>query len=117
MAESRGRERNIVWVVVFSIITLGIYSLYWTYKSFQELKDSTGEGIGGILALVIAILFYIIDMFLLASEIEKAHTANGTTSTVTALTGLWFLLPLIGWIVWVVKVQGSLNTLWASKTT
>lgn len=113
MAEPKGIQRNVVWVVIFSIITLGIYSLYWTYKSFQELKDSTGQGIGGLLALVIAIFFYIIDMFLLPNEIEKAHDDNGTESTVTALTGLWFLLPLIGWIVWVVKVQGSLNDLWA----
>ena len=113
MVEPKGIQRNVVWVVIFSIITLGIYSLYWTYKSFQELKDSTGQGIGGLLALVIAIFFYIIDMFLLPNEIEKAHADNGTESTVTALTGLWFLLPLIGWIVWVVKVQGSLNDLWA----
>ncbi len=33
-------------MVIFSIITLGIYFLYWTYQVFRELKEHTGEGIG-----------------------------------------------------------------------
>jgi hypothetical protein len=34
---------------------------------------------------------------------------------VTALWGLWFLLPLIGNIIWYVKVQRALNDLWLSN--
>ena len=32
----------------------------------------------------------------------------------TAVTGFWLLLPLIGSIVWFVKVQGRLNDYWRS---
>ncbi|MBV8979550.1 MAG: DUF4234 domain-containing protein [Acidimicrobiia bacterium] len=31
-------------MIVFSIITLGIYTLYWTYQVFGELKEHTGQG-------------------------------------------------------------------------
>jgi hypothetical protein len=40
---------------------------------------------------------------------------DGEKSPVHGLTGLWFILPLIGHIVWFVKVQGALNRYWQSK--
>jgi hypothetical protein len=42
------------------------------------------------------------------------YNASGKPSPVSALTGLWFLLPIIGNIVWYVKVQGALNAQWES---
>ena len=114
MTGTKGIERNTAVVIVFSIITFGIYALYWTYKSFQELKDYSGEGIGGVVGLIVGILLYVVDMFLLPAEIEQIYAAKSSSSPVTALTGLWFLLPFVGWIVWVVKVQGAMNSLWAS---
>jgi len=114
MSGTHGVKRNATVVVLLSIITLGIYALYWTYKSFEELKEYAGEGIGGVLGLIIGILLYIVDMFLLPDEISKAFAAKNAPSPVSAVTGLWFLLPLIGWIIWVVKVQGALNELWES---
>ena len=42
-----------MFVVVISIITLGIYGLYWQYKVFKEMKEHTGEGVGGVIGLVI----------------------------------------------------------------
>ena len=35
MTGTKGIERNTAVVIVFSIITLGIYALYWTYKSVR----------------------------------------------------------------------------------
>ncbi len=41
------KKRNIALMVVFTLITCGIYGLYW-YCSFQnQLKKETGEGFGG----------------------------------------------------------------------
>jgi len=51
-----GKVRSPAAVVIFSIITLGIYFLVWTYQVFKELKDHTGEGIGGVIGLVIALV-------------------------------------------------------------
>ena len=31
-------------VIIFSIITLGIYLLVWTYKVFKENKEFSGDG-------------------------------------------------------------------------
>ena len=52
--------------------------------------------------------------FLLPIEIQGMLARTGRVSRVSALTGLWILLPLAGPIVWFVKVQGQLNEYWES---
>ena len=47
-----GNVRSPVAVILLSIITLGIYALYWEYSSFKELRAYSGEGIGGGLGLL-----------------------------------------------------------------
>jgi hypothetical protein len=110
-----GQPRGVVFVILISLITLGIYHLYWIFKSFEELKRHTGEGIGGILGLVIALVFAPVNWFVLPSEVGKMYREDGSDAPMTGWTGLWMFLPLIGFIVWTVKVQGALNRYWESK--
>ena len=51
-----GRSRGVLFVILISIVTFGIYWLYWLYKSHEEIKEHSGQGIGGVLGLVIGIL-------------------------------------------------------------
>jgi hypothetical protein len=110
-----GRPRGVVFVILITIVTLGIYHLYWTYKTFEEMKSHTGEGIGGVLGLVIAIVFNPVIWFVAPSELGKMYRGDGRSAPMTGWTGLWILLPLIGFIVWTAKVQGALNRYWTSK--
>ena len=110
-----GKPRGILFVIVLSIVTLGIYHLYWYYKSFEEMKRHTGNGIGGILGLLIAIIFNPINWFVMPSEIGHMYRGDGREAPMTGWTGLWILLPLVGWFVWTIKIQGALNRYWESK--
>jgi hypothetical protein len=110
-----GEPRGILFVIVLSIVTLGIYHLYWYYKSFEEMKRHTGNGIGGILGLLIAIIFNPINWFVMPSEIGNMYRGDGREASMSGWTGLWILLPLIGWFVWTIKTQGALNRYWESK--
>ena len=107
-----GTVRSPVIVVVLSFITLGIYFLYWTYSVFQELKDHTGTGIGGPIGLLLGLCVGFVNWFLLPSEIEKMYEMEGQQSPVTAMTGFWNFLPLIGAIIWILKMQNALNDHW-----
>jgi hypothetical protein len=109
-----GKIRRPGMVILLSIVTLGIYAIYWHYAEFQELKDHTGEGIGGVLGLVIALLIGIVNAFLLPAEVGNMYAAEGQEKPVSGVTGFWLLLPLIGFIVWVLKVQGAINAHWQS---
>jgi hypothetical protein len=107
-----GTVRNPVVVILLSIITLGIYFLYWEYASFKELKAYSGEGIGGGLGLLFAILLGIVNAFMLPFEVGRLFARRGQPEPVSALTGFWVFLPLVGGIIWTVKTQGRLNDFW-----
>jgi hypothetical protein len=111
----RGKVRSPAAVIVFSIITLGIYHLYWTYQVYRELKEHTSEGIGPVIGLVIAILINVVNWFVLPSEIGNMYARAGQPKLVSSATGFWNLIPLIGFIIWTVKVQGALNRAWEGQ--
>jgi Domain of unknown function (DUF4234) len=104
--------REWLLVAIFSIITLGIYYLYWTYQVFRELKEHTGQGIGPVIGLVIGIVFNPVNWFVLPSEIGNMYAAAGKEKPVSGATGFWNFIPLVGFFIWVWKVQGALNRAW-----
>ena len=110
-----GQPRGIGFAILMTIITLGIYSLYWVFKTQEEVKNHSGQGVGGVLGLVIYIVVSPVTWFLVPSEVGKMHTQDGRLAPFTGWTGLWLLLPIIGPFVWFIKIQGALNRYWESK--
>jgi len=107
-----GRPRSIGISILLAIVTLGIYTFVWTYKTQKEIKQHSGIGVGGGLGLLIYILVSPVTYFLVASDVESMYRARGWNPPLTTLTGLWVFLPLAGAIIWFVKVQGALNAYW-----
>ena len=112
-----GQPRGIGFAILIFIITFGIYSLYWVFKTQDEVKNHSGQGVGGVLGLVIYIVVSIVTWFLVPSEVGKMYVQDGRQAPFSGWTGLWLLLPIIGAFVWFIKVQGALNRYWASKST
>ena len=102
-------------VILLTIVTCGIWGIVWTYRTSEDLKKYNGDGLGGVLGIVVYLLLSVVLMFTIPSEIEKMYQRDGRESPVSPLWGLWFLLPIIGNIVWYLKVQGALNDFWTSK--
>jgi hypothetical protein len=110
-----GETRSIGLSILWTILTLGIYAFFWVFKTSEEMKQYSGEGVGGWLGLVLYIVIPPVTWFLIPSEVGKLYSRDGQQPPVTGITGLWLLLPLVGTIVWFVKVQGALNRFWISK--
>ncbi|HEY3106220.1 MAG TPA: DUF4234 domain-containing protein, partial [Gaiellaceae bacterium] len=111
-----GETRQIPLCFVWFILTLGIYGFYWVYKTQEEVKRYSGNGVGGILGLVIYFVLPPVTFFVVPSEVRYMYEElDGLKSPVRGLHGLWFLLPIVGAIVWFVLVQGALNRYWESK--
>jgi len=114
---SRGHRRGVGLGIFLFVITFGFYGWYWVYKTQEEMKQHTGEGLGGVLGLVIWILISPVSAFVIPSEVGRMYTRDGQSPPVTGWTGLWlfpFGFLVIPAIVWFVKVQGSLNRYWTS---
>jgi hypothetical protein len=110
-----GKVRGPWFVALIGLLTLGIYWLYWYYKTGEEMKQYSGEGLGGVLWLVIAMVAGIVMIFVAPSDVGKLYSREGQQPPVTGKTGFWMFLPLAGYFVWTLKVQGALNRFWQSK--
>jgi hypothetical protein len=113
-----GKVRSTWAVIGLSIITLGIYSLYYYFATYDEMKRHSGEGVGGVLGLIIAIFTLgLVNPFLFPHEVGNLYARQGRPRPVTATTGLWVLLGsfiIVGPLVWLIKSNGALNAYWRS---
>jgi Domain of unknown function (DUF4234) len=111
-----GNTRSIGLSILWAVLTLGIYTFIWTYKTQDEIKRYSGNGVGGVLGLVIYILIAPVTFFVVPSEVRYMYeNLDGEKSPVSGIYGLWFLLPLVGHLIWFIQVQGALNRYWESK--
>lgn len=112
-----GQPRGIGFGFVLFIVTFSLYGWYWAFKTQEELKQRTGEGLGGVIGLVIWIVINPVSGFVIPSEIGKMYERDSRQPPVTGWTGLWLFpgaILVIPAIVWFVKVQGALNEAWES---
>jgi Domain of unknown function (DUF4234) len=115
-----GRPRGIGFGILMFVVTLHFYSWYWVFQTQEEIKQHTGEGLGGVLGLVIWILLNPVEAFVIPSEVGKMYEKDGQQRPMSGWTGLWLFpggILIIPAIVWFVKVQGALNRYWEGKAS
>jgi hypothetical protein len=110
-----GQPRSIGISILLAIVTCGVYTWVWSYKTYDEMKQHTGEGVGGTIGLLLDFFVRPVTFFLVPSEIRQMYQRDGRTTDLTPLWGLWILLPILGPFIWFFKVQGTLNDYWVSK--
>lgn len=99
------------------VVTLGIYGYVWYYLVHEELKQHTGRGLGGLVALLLALFVTPVVPFFTSDETGKLYEARGQEKPVTAMTALWYfpgILLVFLPIVWFVKTNGAINEYWKS---
>ena len=98
-------------------VTFGIWAFVYVFLTHDEMKRHSGEGLGGILALIISVFLRPASPFLLSHEVGGLYERRGLRRPVSALTGLWFfpgILLLVGPIIWFVLTNRALNDYWRS---
>ena len=116
------KVRGPVWVGVFTLLTLGIYSIYWVFQTAKHLKaygNANGRDLGqspGMTLLAVTLGWFIIvppfvALFRQAKRIQQAQHLGGVQ-------------PMNGWIALVLYLvlspvffayeQSELNKAWAS---
>jgi len=115
-----GQPRGVGFGILMYIVTFGVYSFYWVYKTQEEMKQHTGDGLGGVLGLVVWILVNAVSAFVIPSEVGNMYAKAGREKPMTGWTGLWLypgIILIVPAIVWFVKIQGALNQYWESNAS
>jgi len=113
-----GTMRPTGMTMLLFFVTLGIWGFVYYFQTQEEMKRHTGEGVGGVLALVIAVIFGIVSPFILSHEVGRLYERRGQAPPVTALTGLWFfpgMFIIVGPFIWFVRTNNALNEYWRSQ--
>jgi hypothetical protein len=121
--QSTAKVRNPLGVVGLSLITLGIYFIFWWYSVNRELRDlgrarnvDLGENpTNSVLAITLGALIIvpaIVTMWTTTGRIEKAEVAVGVERPASGPV-IFILLLLIGPVgLW--YAQSELNKVWAA---
>lgn len=103
--------------ILLVIVTLGIYSYVWFYFVHDEMKRHTGRGLGGGLAVLLAVVVGVVMPFFTSNEVGEMYEARREPPPVSTMTGLWNFpgaLIIVGPIIWFVKTNDALNRYWVS---
>lgn len=95
------KHRNIFLVYLFTIITLGIYGIYWTVSTKNEMN-----GLGAKIPTAWLIIIPFVNIYWMYKYCEGFSQVNKDDHKV-----LWFILSLFLGFVMPAIVQSSLNKL------
>src|SRR5215213_8368023 len=112
-----GQVRGTALQMLLFVVTFSIWGYVYFFQTHDEMKRHTGEGIGGVLALLLNFAVGIASPFLLSHEVGNLYERRGQRKPVSALTGLWFfpgVFLLVGPIIWFVLTNRALNAYWRS---
>jgi TRAP-type mannitol/chloroaromatic compound transport system permease small subunit len=115
-----GKTRSPLSVILLSIVTCGIYAIYWYYATMEDINrlyDEQQMKSGMLLILSILcppVIFYIYYMF------DKCLKQVSVRENIEYDGGLilWLLLSLlagVGWFVAIWQTQSTLNRIWMKR--
>lgn len=107
-------NRSVVVVIVLTIVTCGLYSLYWYWKTMNEMYNAGGRSLGNLSPAIQFVL-----MFLYVGGVVFAINADDNINAVKQQRGLtaadnkiiYILLAVIFPIALLALVQNEMNQL------
>ena len=90
------KQRGLVMMVILTIVTLGIYAIYWQCSFQGQLKEKTGDGFGAIGHLIMSfVTFGIYSLYWQFAAGKRLAKLNASDNSI-----LYLILSLVGfgWI-------------------
>lgn len=110
------QQRNLALCIILSIVTCGIYGLYWIYTITEDTNRVTGNpnatsgGIVILLGIVTCGIYMWYWMYKEGEYLDQAKTARGIPSSNSGI--LYLILSIVGLgIVSYALIQNELNNL------
>lgn len=106
------KNRNIALCIILSLVTCGIYGLYWFVCLTDDTNTISGEqGTSGVVALVLTIItcgiYGLYWAYKCGEKIDAAHQRRGESSSNGGV--LYLILFIFGGIIAYALVQNEVN--------
>ena len=115
-----GVNRNGLLVIVYSIISCGIYMFYWYYTVMEDINRASGEvRINSALLLVLSIFcppIAWVMLYQVDKNLARLAREEGTPYTENFI--LWLLLTFlcgIGALIAIFQITGGFNEIWDKR--
>lgn len=102
------KKRNIVTAIILSIITCGIYAIYWAIMLAKEAVSVNDSNDNGLVEILLMIFLPFLGFFLAEQKLAKGCAAKGIAHNDNSI--LYLILGLVGLsIVNFCMMQNDLN--------
>jgi len=116
-----GKKRSVVGLLIFSIITLGIYWLYWIYATSKETQEYSGKqtlspGLELLLCIITCDLYWFYWIYKYSKIAVECQQKAGLPPEDNAVINL--ILSFLGLgIISSMILQASLNKVWELESS
>ena len=106
------KEKNIALCIILSLVTCGIYGLYWFVTLTDDTNTISGEpGTSGVMAVVLTIItcgiYGLYWAYKCGEKIDKAHQNRGEAASNGGV--LYLILFIFGGIIAYALIQNEIN--------
>lgn len=106
------KEKNIALCIILSLVTCGIYGIYWFVTLTDDTNTIAGEpGTSGIMAFVLTIItcgiYGLYWAYKCGEKIDKAHQNRGEAASNGGI--LYLILFLFGGVIAYALIQNEIN--------
>ena len=115
-----GKRRKGLNVVLLTIVTCGIYMLWWYYQCMEDVNNASGEKRMNSMALLLGSIFcspvILYMLYKMDKNIARLSQENGTEYKENFI--LWILMTLlcgIGSIIAAFQICDALNAIWDAR--
>ena len=117
-----GKTQNAITVILLSIVTCGIYGIYWLYTAINDINSATDQKIidNPTMYLVLSIIcfpFYWVTLYKIDKALAELCPKEGVTYKENFM--LWILLAVlagIGTFFAMFNVIDAFNAVWANRS-
>ena len=93
------KNRNMIMQVVLTIVTLGIYSIYWFYSTLKELHIANGKEDAGEILWTILMFIPLANLFALWHYSEECAAFTNDKYPTFLMFILWIFFSPAVWLL------------------
>lgn len=111
----KGEIRQPVTLIILTVLTCGIYGLFWLYTVGKEVNEALGrEAVQPIIIILSILCFPLIYYYCYQLDLALVELANAEGENYSSNFILWLITTIFGVGIFIIEIQTQefLNKIW-----